>query len=85
LTRKRQTNRAAHTPAHFQLVNKVGLRGIEGFERGVRPQCQDYAAALRTLPLFDYREPQATSVELDGLVKPLNRQDETHFVNCIEH
>ena len=28
LNRKRQTDRATHAPAHFHLVNKVGLRGI---------------------------------------------------------
>jgi hypothetical protein len=82
--RKRQAHRATHAPAHFHLVNIGRLRGIKEFECGVRQERQDHAAALRTLPLFDHSEAKAIAVELNGLVKVLNRQDNTYFTDRIK-
>jgi hypothetical protein len=83
LNLKGQTNWATHAPTYFHLVNEGRLRSIKEFEGGVRPKSQNHAAARSTLPLLDNSQSQAITVELDRLVKPLNRQDNTHFTDRI--
>jgi hypothetical protein len=76
---KRYPHRTGNPPANLDLVDRLGLRLIEDFQRRVTAIQEDRAATI-VLPYGQLSESEVVSEEFDRLVEVVHSQDQSHFV-----